>query len=417
MNSEIIANLKATKHASYDLANLNPLVRADVLKKLAKNLRTASDKIILENKKDLALMDKADPKYDRLLLNHERIAVIADEIEAVAELDNPLNKVISENKRPNGLLIQKVTVPIGVILVIYESRPNVTIDVFSLCFKTGNACVLKGGKEAFYSNQCLVSLIKAVLTEFNLNPNFIYLLPPERELTLSILKANDYIDLCIPRGSQSLINFVRENARVPIIETGAGIVHTYFDKSGDLEKGQALIYNAKTRRVSVCNALDTLVIHQERLADLFELVKPLANKNVKIYADKLSYQVLINYYPDKLLFAAEEENFGQEYLDYKLSIKTVHNFKEAVEHIQKYTSHHSEAIVTEDKNVSQQFLLEVDAAVVYVNASTAFTDGGQFGLGAEIGISTQKIHARGPMGLEALTSYKWLVYGDGQTRA
>ncbi|MGQ3887483.1 glutamate-5-semialdehyde dehydrogenase [Legionella sp. CNM-1927-20] len=416
MNHEIINRLDAVKKAFYELENLNSSIRADILNRLAALLRDSSKKLIVENEKDLLRMDRADPRYDRLLLNEERIKGIASDIETVAKLANPLGKLIAENKRPNGLLIQKITVPIGVIAVIYESRPNVTLDVFSLCFKTGNACVLKGGKEAFYSNQYLISLIKIVLNEFSLNPDIVYFFPPERELTNYLLTACDYIDLCIPRGSQALISFVRQHAHVPIIETGAGIVHTYFDKSGDLQKGQVIVDNAKTRRVSVCNALDTLIIHQERLADLPFLVKLLADKQVAIHADEQSYQALDKAYSSKLLFHAKEENFGQEYLDYKLSIKTVRSLQEAIEHIQKYTSHHSEAIIAEDKKTQQQFLTDVDAAVVYVNTSTAFTDGGQFGLGAEIGISTQKIHARGPMGLDALTSYKWLVYGDGQIR-
>ncbi|STX51404.1 gamma-glutamyl phosphate reductase [Legionella busanensis] len=416
MNSEITSRLDAVKKAFYELENLDFSTRVDVLNRLATLVRDFSKELIIENEKDLLRMDTADPKYDRLLLNEERIRAIASDIEAVAKLANPLGKIIAENKRPNGLVIQKITVPIGVIAVIYESRPNVTLDVFSLCFKTGNACILKGGKEAFYSNQYLISLIKTVLNEFNLNSNIVYLFPPERELTSELLKANDYVDLCIPRGSQELINFVRKHAQVPIIETGAGIVHTYFDKSGNLKKGQVIIDNAKTRRVSVCNALDTLIVHQDRLDDLPFLIQLLADKQVKIYADEQSYQALNTFYPKHLLFQAKEENFGQEYLDYKLSIKTVSSLQEAITHIQNYTSHHSEAIITEDQQTQQRFMAEIDAAVIYVNTSTAFTDGGQFGLGAEIGISTQKIHARGPMGLEALTSYKWLVYGDGQIR-
>ncbi|STX28899.1 proA gamma-glutamyl phosphate reductase [Legionella beliardensis] len=416
MNSEIIAQLKAVKKSFYELENLNSETRTQVLKDLATRVRAASEQLIIENKKDLDLMDSNDPKYDRLLLNQERIQSIARDIELVATLPNPIGKILVENKMPNGLIIKKMTVPIGVIAVIYESRPNVTLDVFSLCFKTGNACVLKGSKEAFFSNQFLVTIIKNTLNDYKLNPNLVYLLPPEREYTLYLLKAREYIDLCIPRGSQALIEFVRKNAQVPIIETGAGIVHTYFDKKGDLNKGQLIINNAKTRRVSVCNALDTLVIHQKRLADLPELIKLLANKEVKIYADSLSFHALEKHYPSNLLHQAEAQNFGQEYLDFKMAIKTVSTLEEAIEHIQLYTSHHSEAIITEDTEACHKFLSAVDAAVVYVNASTAFTDGGQFGLGAEIGISTQKIHARGPMGLDALMSYKWIVLGDGQIR-
>lgn len=416
MNIDIISELNAVKKSFYDLENLNPTIRSMVLKDLAVSLRASSSQLILENQKDLALMPKNDPKYDRLLLTFERIQTIADDIDVIASLPNPLGKVILNDKRPNGLMIQKITVAIGVIAVIYESRPNVTLDVFSLCFKAGNVCVLKGSNEAFYSNQYLVSIIKRVLNNYNLNSYMVYLLPPAREFTLALLKANKYIDLCIPRGSQALIEFVRKNAQIPIIETGAGIVHTYFDESGDLEKGKLIINNAKTRRVSVCNALDTLIIHEKRLSDLPELIKLLAKKNVIIYADELSFQSLTNHYPNHLLFRATDENFGQEYLDFKMSIKTVSSLEIAIEHIHQHTSHHSEAIIAENDKACDKFLSQVDSAAVYVNASTAFTDGGQFGLGAEIGISTQKIHARGPMGLEVLTSYKWLIVGDGQIR-
>jgi glutamate-5-semialdehyde dehydrogenase len=304
-----------------------------------------------------------------------------------------------------------------VVAVIYEARPNVTLDVFTLCFKTANACILKGGSEAWHSNQVLTKIIQDTLTQHAIDSNVIYLLPPNREETLHVLNAVGLIDVCIPRGSQALINYVRDHAKIPVIETGAGIVHTYFDVSGDLKKGQQIINNAKTRRVSVCNALDCLIIHKDRLGDLFALIKPLIASNVIIYADPDSYFILNGVYPPELLQQAQSSDFGLEFLDYKLAIKTVTDPKDAVAHIMQHTSEHSEAIIAEDQPTINYFLNTVDAAVIYINTSTAFTDGGEFGLGAEIGISTQKIHARGPMGMRALTSYKWVVYGDGQIRA
>jgi glutamate-5-semialdehyde dehydrogenase len=351
------------------------------------------------------------------LLTKERIEAIAKEVEMVAQSKSPLGIKLSENKRPNGLLIQKISVPIGVISVIYESRPNVTIDVFALCFKSGNACVLKGGKEALYSNQYLVSLIHESLKEHQIDSHALYLLPPNREAMHSLLIATNYVDVCIPRGSQTLIDFVRDHAKIPVIETGAGIVHTYFDESGDLEKGKLIIHNAKTRRVSVCNALDTLIIHRNRISDLPSLVHLLANNQVEIFADEISFKALENAYPKNLLHKATLENFGHEFLDYKMSIKTVDSIDDAINHIQQFSSRHSEAIIAEEPLIISEFLARIDAAAVYVNASTAFTDGGQFGMGSEIGISTQKLHARGPMGLDALTSYKWIVLGNGQIRA
>ncbi len=306
--------------------------------------------------------------------------------------------------------------PLGVVAVIYESRPNVTIDVFSLCFKTGNACVLKGGKEAHYSNIYLVSLIQKSLETHGISTQAICLLPSDRKAIHALLNAVNLVDVCIPRGSQTLINFVRENAKIPIIETGAGIVHTYFDSSGDADQARLIIDNAKTRRVSVCNALDSLVIHEKRLNELPFLMEPLAEKNVVIFADPQSYQTLESSYPKQLLHKAKPSDFGHEFLSHKMAIKTVGSAEEAVEHIMLYTSGHSEAILAEDQDTINYFLERVDAAAVYVNTSTAFTDGGQFGMGGEIGISTQKLHARGPMSLDSLTSYKWVIWGDGQIR-
>lgn len=416
MREEVIKALKAVKEASQSLISFNESKRNEVLLDLAKTLGQEAQQIIAENKKDLAAMDKSDPKYDRLLLSEDRIHAIASDIELVASLKHPQARILDEKHLPNGLRIQKMSVPLGVVAVIYESRPNVTIDVFSLCFKTGNACVLKGGKEAHYSNQCLVSIINKTLSRHDINPNVIYLLPPEREAMSILLAANNLVDVCIPRGGQALINYVREHAKIPVIETGAGIVHTYFDLSGDTGKGRLIINNAKTRRVSVCNALDTLIIHEKRLGDLYPLVELLAEKKVELFADESSYGTLEHSYPKKLLHKAGPDDFGHEYLSYKMSIKTVSSKEEAVKHIHDYTSGHSEAIITEDEAVANYFLNQVDAAAVYVNASTAFTDGGQFGMGAEIGISTQKLHARGPMALEALSSYKWVIFGDGHIR-
>ena len=416
MMDAIITKLKAVKETSYSLMVLDEAKRKEVLLSLAVNLRKACPQIIKENNKDLVLMAKDDPMYDRLLLSEERINAIADDVELVAALPHPLGTILDEKLLPNGLRIQKVSVPLGVVAVIYESRPNVTIDVFTLCFKTGNACILKGGQEAYHSNQYLMSIVNQTLQEQGISTNAVYLLPPEREATKTLLHATNLIDVCIPRGSQALINFVREHAKIPVIETGAGIVHTYFDASGDLKKGRLIIDNAKTRRVSVCNALDTLVIHKRSLVNLDFLVELLATKNVELFADDLSYQALESSYPVKLLHKASPNDFGQEFLSYKMSIKTVASVEEAVKHIMHYTSGHSEAIIAEDPQVITYFLDHVDAAAVYVNTSTAFTDGGQFGMGTEIGISTQKLHARGPMALEALTSYKWLIFGNGQIR-
>lgn len=374
------------------------------------------DAILVENAKDLSRMDPADPKYDRLKLTADRIRGIAADIRNVAALPSPVGRILSETVRPNGLKISKVSVPFGVIGIIYEARPNVTFDVFSLCLKSGNACVLKGGSDAIDSNTAITNLICGVLQKHGIDEHVLTLLPAGREETAQLLNAHGYVDLIIPRGSQSLIEFVRKNATIPVIETGAGICHTYFEASGDLEKGKQIIFNAKTRRVSVCNALDCLVIDASRLDDLPELAAPLAACNVLIYADELAYPVLAGSYPDALLQKATDESFGTEFLDYKMSVKTVSSFDEALEHIATYSSKHSEAIISEDIQKVALFRKLVDASSVYSNTSTAYTDGAQFGLGAEIGISTQKLHARGPMALEELTSYKYIIEGDGQVR-
>lgn len=366
------------------------------------------------NQKDLERMDPNDPMFDRLMLSDDRIQGIAKEIIQVSSLPSPLHHRLEEKMLPNGLYLEKVTVPLGVIGIIYEARPNVTFDVFCLALKSGNGLVLKGGSNADYSNQAIMKLIHQVLEKHGIPSSAFQLLPPDRAATKALLEAVGYVDVIIPRGSQSLINFVRENAKVPVIETGAGIVHTYLDESGDLEKAKAIVFNSKTRRPSVCNSLDCLIIHDSRLRELEELVKPLLDFGVTIFADERAFS---NLNSNPLVQKAEPTHFGTEFLSLKMAIKTVENLDEALDHIAAFSSKHSEAIISENHAAINRFLLEVDAAAVYANASTAFTDGNQFGLGAEIGISTQKLHARGPMALKELCSYKWIVRGNGQIRS
>lgn len=387
-----------------------------VLQDLAAATIAQTAYLLAENKKDLDRMDPSDPKYDRLQLTTERIKDIAADIRNVAKLNTPQGHVLLKKTMPNGLHISKTRVPLGVVGIIYEARPNVTFDVFSLCFKSGNVCVMKGGSDAAFSNKAIIALIQEVLAEHDIDPGFATLLPAEREATDALLNAVGYVDVIIPRGGLQLINHVRINSKVPVIETGAGIVHTYFDEFGDLAKGRDIILNAKTRRVSVCNALDCLIIHDSRLRDLPKLAKPLAEKQVEIFADEMAYMILDTHYPSQLLNRAKPEHFGTEFLSMKMSVKTVDTIEEALDHIAKYSSKHSEAIISENAENIELFLNQIDAAAVYANTSTAFTDGSQFGLGAEIGISTQKLHARGPMGLEELCTYKWIVRGDGQIR-
>ncbi|MBC6988183.1 glutamate-5-semialdehyde dehydrogenase [Hymenobacter sp. BT491] len=410
------ATFESTREASRGLG-LVPTETIDaLLLDLAETAVAQTPFLLAENEKDLARMTPDDPKYDRLTLTSARIQAIADDIRNVARLTSPLGEMLLQKELPNGLQISKVRVPLGVVGVIYEARPNVTFDVFSLCFKTGNACILKGGSDAAHSNAAIMTVIQEVILRHNLDPAIVALLPPDRQATEALLQAVGFVDVLIPRGSQQLIDFVRSNAKVPVIETGAGIVHTYFDETADLAKGRAIVANAKTRRVSVCNALDCLLLHQARLVDLPALVAPLAAANVLLYADAQAFAALRGLYPTDMLQPATDEHFGTEFLSLKMAVKTVNNLEEALTHIAHHSSKHSEAIVSESPVHIEQFLNSVDAAAVYANASTAFTDGAQFGLGAEIGISTQKLHARGPMGLEELTSYKWIVRGDGQIR-
>lgn len=404
------------KKAGRSLAALDEKEINCILNDTADEIEKQTDRILAENAKDLERMDKENPMYDRLKLTEGRIEGIAGDMRNVAKLASPLGRTLMERTLPNGLKLKKVSVPFGVIGIVYEARPNVTFDVFSLCLKSGSACVLKGGKDADCSNREAVALIKEVLRKHNVDEHTIELLPATHGATAEMLHANGYIDVVIPRGSSRLIKFVRDEASVPVIETGAGVCHAYFDKDGDLEKGKAIINNAKTRRVSVCNALDCTIINAERLTDLPALCEPLIASNVLIYADAPAINVLKGKYPEELLKEATEESYGTEFQSYTMAIKTVKDAEEAMEHIAGHGSGHSECIITENDDTAEKFLKNVDAACVYVNAPTSFTDGAQFGLGAEIGISTQKLHARGPMGLEEITTYKWTIRGNGQTR-
>ena len=402
------------KRASKSLALLTDGQRNEILNAVADAIIASQERILKANDEDLAKMDKANPLYDRLQLTPARLEGIAADMRNVATLPSPLGHITNQKTLPNGLRLCRISVPFGVIGMIYEARPNVTFDVFSLCFKSGNACVLKGGKDADCSNREEVALIHEILEQYGVPKDVVALLPATHEATGEMLNAVGYVDICIPRGGRKLIDFVRDTARIPVIETGAGVVNTYFDKDGDLEMGKAIINNAKTRRVSVCNALDCLLVHLDRLADLDKLVEPLAEKNVIIYADERAYAALDGHYP--YLEHATADNFGTEFMDYKLAIKTVASLEEALAHIDDNGSGHSESIITMNETTARQFQMHIDAACVYWNAPTSFTDGAQFGLGAEIGISTQKLGPRGPMALEEICTYKWLIEGEGQTR-
>ena len=441
---ELKETFQQVKTASKTLGLLTDEQRNEVLKAVADAIIAETPALLKANAEDLAKMDKANPLYDRLQLTEQRLQDIAADMRHVSTLPSPLGRILKDKTLDNGLHLQRVAVPFGVIGMIYEARPNVTFDVFSLCFKSGNACVLKGGKDANYSNTASIELIHKVLITFGINPAVATLLPATHEATGEMLNAVGYIDLCIPRGGKKLINFVRDTAKVPVIETGAGVVHCYFDKDGDLEMGKRIITNAKCRRVSVCNALDCLLIHESRLSDLPALCEGLAEKQTKIHADAKAYEALKGHSPDTLLYKAEESEekmkeagllaadckstdsteadanmksiWNTEWLSMQMGIKTVASEDEALDHIATYGSGHSESIVSNNETAQKKFQALVDAACVYVNAPTSFTDGAQFGLGAEIGISTQKLGARGPMALEEITTYKWLITGNGQTR-
>ena len=445
---ELKETFQQVKTASKTLGLLTDEQRNEVLKAVADAIIAETPALLKANAEDLAKMDKANPLYDRLQLTEQRLQDIAADMRHVSTLPSPLGRILKDKTLDNGLHLQRVAVPFGVIGMIYEARPNVTFDVFSLCFKSGNACVLKGGKDANCSNTASIELIHKVLITFGINPTVATLLPATHEATGEMLNAVGYIDLCIPRGGKKLIQFVRDTAKVPVIETGAGVVHCYFDKDGDLEMGKRIITNAKCRRVSVCNALDCLLIHESRLNDLPALCEGIAEKQTKIHADAKAYEALKGHYPDTLLYKAEESEakmqeaglltadcksadateksadskeksssiWNTEWLSMQMGIKTVASEDEALDHISTYGSGHSESIVSNNEAAQKKFQAMVDAACVYVNAPTSFTDGAQFGLGAEIGISTQKLGARGPMALEEITTYKWLITGNGQTR-
>lgn len=414
MGLSLQSTFESARRAGRDVARREESAVNRLLMSLADRTERSIAGILAANARDLERMDKGNPKYDRLKLTEERLRDIAADMRKVASLPSPLGRVLSSVTRPNGMRIDKVTVPFGVIGIIYEARPNVTFDVFSLCVKAGSACLLKGGTDADNTNRVVVEMIKEELAAQGWDTDSVTLLPASHEATAEMLQATQWVDVIIPRGSKGLIDYVRENSLVPVIETGAGVCHTYLHSSGDTAKARDIVFNAKTRRPSVCNTLDTLVIDRSRLGDLAEVCAPLADKNVTIYADEQSYEALSGHYG--LLERATDADFGREWLDYKMSIKTVSGIDEALDVIECYGSRHSECIVAEDKEAVELFLREVDAACVYANVSTAFTDGGQFGFGAEIGISTQKLHARGPMALPEITTYKYLIYGDGQVR-
>ncbi|WP_027450609.1 glutamate-5-semialdehyde dehydrogenase [Xylanibacter brevis] len=394
---QLTDTFKRVKQASKRLSLLTDEQRNEILLAVSQAIMQQQQRILDANAQDLAKMEKTNPLYDRLQLTESRLEGIAADMRNVASLPSPLGHVTKAKTLPNGLRLCRVSVPFGVIGMIYEARPNVTFDVFSLCFKSGNACVLKGGKDADCSNREEVALIHEVLEQHGISKDVVALLPATHEATGEMLNAVGYIDLCIPRGGRKLIDFVRDTARVPVIETGAGVVHTYFDKEGDLEMGRNIICNAKTRRVSVCNALDTLLVHKDREADIPQLLAPMQGKVTFYYNDESLYDT--------------------EFMDYKMNVVTVASLEEALAHIDQHGSGHSESIITMNEQTARIFQSHVDAACVYWNAPTSFTDGAQFGLGAEIGISTQKLGPRGPMALEEITTYKWLIEGEGQVRA
>ena len=408
------------KAAGTTLTSLNEQQRRDVLLAVADAIDAHQTDLLEANRHDLEAMEPSNPLYDRLMLTASRLSGIADDMRHVAQLPSPLGVVTDERTLPNGLRLHRVSVPFGVVGVVYEARPNVTFDVFALCFKSGNACVLKGGRDAVHSNERGVALIRSVLRQWGLDEHAVALLPATHESTAAMLGAVGYVDVCIPRGGRRLIDFVRDNARVPVIETGAGVVNTYFDEAANLEMGRRIVLNAKTRRVSVCNALDCLIVHRSRLADLPALVEPLFEKRVTLYCDEEAHKAVANSalytLHSALLQRSTAESYGTEFMDYKLAVRTVGSLDEALAHIARYGSGHSEAIITDNPSAARRFQQAVDAACVYWNAPTSFTDGAQFGLGAEIGISTQKLGPRGPMGLRELTTYKWIIEGNGQIR-
>ena len=406
----------AARRASRTLLATTDAQRSRAIATLARLVDENTDQLLEANAADLAAMDPANPLYDRLRLTPRRLADIAADLRHVASLPCPLGEEVEHRTLPNGIDLRRVRVPFGVIGVVYEARPNVTFDVFSLCLKSGNVSVLKGGHDAEHSNQAAISLIRQALATNGLPREACTLMPSSHDATAAMLSAVGYIDVCIPRGGRRLIDFVRQTAKIPVIETGAGVVHAYFDSDGALPIGRAVVTNAKTRRVSVCNALDTLLVSRDRLADLSQLCADLAAKGVEIHADAEAMAALSGSYPARLLVPSDADCWGREWMDMKMGLRTVADADEAMAHIAAYGSGHSESIITENAATADRFRNMVDASCVYVNLPTSFTDGGQFGLGAEIGISTQKLGPRGPMGLREITTTKYLLTGHGQTR-
>ncbi len=405
---------KTAKDAARFVALLTDEQRNQILNAVADAIVANTEKLLAANAEDLAKMDKENPLYDRLQLTPARLEGIASDMRNVATLPSPLGITLEDRTLPNGLRLRKKSVPFGVIGVIYEARPNVTFDVFSLCLKSGNACILKGGRDADCSNRAAINLIHEVLEKLEADglklpgatapeasasglTACVSLLEATHEATAELLGAVGYVDICIPRGGRRLIDFVRDNAKVPVIETGAGVVHAYIDKAANMQMAADIVLNAKTRRVSVCNALDTLLVHKDKMAELTDIIAKLQAKNVDIHENDC--------------------DFGKEFMAYAMNLRVVDSLDDAINHIAQFGSGHSESIITDDEAAAERFQTEVDAACVYVNAPTSFTDGAQFGLGAEIGISTQKLGPRGPMGLMEMTTYKWLINGDGQVRA
>lgn len=416
MTTTIVPQLQATQQAAAQIRRLTGEQKTTLLNRLAELLLENQDHIMAENQKDMERMADGDPKKDRLFLNEKRIQGLADSLRDVAQLPDPSGQVLFEREIEQGLKLKKIAVPLGVVGAIFESRPNVTVDVAALCLRSGNACVLKGGKEADFSNRCLVGLIHQALKENGIDTNAVMLLPTDRQFVMELLTATRYVDIIIPRGSESLIQFVRKNSLIPTIETGAGVCHGYVEATANLEKARDIVVNARVSRPSVCNSMDCVIVDKAIAAEFLPMLKDDFIKwNVEVFADEDSYSIFEQIdYP--MLQHAQPKDFGREFLDYKMAVKVVDGLDEALSHIQNYSSRHSEAIVSENQVAIDRFLNEVDAAAVYANASTRFTDGGVFGLGAEIGISTQKLHARGPFALEKLVTEKWVVVGDGQVR-
>lgn len=411
-----ITSFEKAREAAGAVAAMSDESRSKILCAVADAIDSDIDCLMAANAEDLARMDENNPLYDRLMLTPERLHGIASDMRRVAGLPCPVGDEIENRSLDNGLKLRRVRVPFGVIGVIYEARPNVTFDVFAICFKSANACVLKGGKDADSSNRAAVALIHRVLGGHGVDANAVTLMPSTHEATADMLNAVGYIDVCIPRGGRRLIDFVRDIARIPVIETGAGVVHVYVHSDANIDIAVPVVANAKTRRVSVCNALDTLLIDKSRLSDLPAIVAPLASRNVRLYVDNRAFSALNGNYPGELLEHADDSTWDTEWMDYKMGVRTVDGLDDAIAHVARHGSGHSEAIVTDDAEAARQWQSRVDAACVYVNAPTSFTDGGQFGLGAEIGISTQKLGPRGPMGLSEMTTYRWLINGYGQTR-